>query len=285
MLDPSGIMAVVNGFIAFFNAIQSAIEYLRDILEIVDQYVATLAAVAAGDIEPGAARMEGGLAAAIPVAIGFLANQVGLGNIGEKIAEIVGRVREVVDAALDWLLAQAIRLGQSALAALGVGADPVDAGDEGNPIRETFSVGDEEHVLYTEQGSDELWVASETPHRVVEFPRLAVLVEQFRAAKDARRTEEARKIKGQLKDHWLAWFLITESPKTGHAPNVGVVLPHKGQASRWRPQNVRGGQLPSWLPAWDLESEHMIPRSYVDAMLQGLSLAESPTATTRGGPP
>src|SRR3712207_2790528 len=36
MLDPTGIMAVVNSMVAFFNAVQSAIEYLREILEIVD---------------------------------------------------------------------------------------------------------------------------------------------------------------------------------------------------------------------------------------------------------
>ena len=33
MLDPTGIMAVITGTIAFFNAVQSAIEYLRDMLE------------------------------------------------------------------------------------------------------------------------------------------------------------------------------------------------------------------------------------------------------------
>ena len=92
-LDPTGIMAVVNGFIAFFNAVQSAIEYLRDILEIVDMYVSTLASVAAGNIAPGAQMIEQGLAAAVPVAIGFLANQLGLGNIPEKIAEIIGAAR------------------------------------------------------------------------------------------------------------------------------------------------------------------------------------------------
>ena len=95
MLDPTGIMAVVNSFIAFFNAVQSAIEYLRDILEIINRYVTTLAAVAAGNIVPGAQMLEQGLAAAVPVAIGFLANQVGLGNVPEKIVEIIGRLREL----------------------------------------------------------------------------------------------------------------------------------------------------------------------------------------------
>ena len=67
---------------------------------------------------PGAVKLEAGLAAAIPVAIGFLANQVGLGDIGTKIAEIIGKVRAVVDKALDWLLDKLAGDGQQ---------DPCDA--------------------------------------------------------------------------------------------------------------------------------------------------------------
>lgn len=111
LLDVTGIMPVINGFMAFFRAIQSAIDYLRDILAIVNDYVATLAAVARGDVDPGAQKIEGGLARSIPVAIGFLANQFGLGNIGEKIQEIVGGIRETVDRALDWLVDRAVATG------------------------------------------------------------------------------------------------------------------------------------------------------------------------------
>ena len=42
-LDPTFIMSVVNGCIALFNAVQAAIEYLRDMLEILNLYVGTLA--------------------------------------------------------------------------------------------------------------------------------------------------------------------------------------------------------------------------------------------------
>jgi len=141
LLDPTGIMPVINSFIAFFKAVQSAIEYLRDILAIVNDYVATIAAVARGDVEPGAKKIELGLAHAVPVAIGFLANQFGLGNLGEKITEIVGGIREVVDRALDWLLDKAIAGVQSLLKSLGFGkadekkdpkpgAAPHDSADE-----------------------------------------------------------------------------------------------------------------------------------------------------------
>ena len=43
------------------------------------------------------------------IAIGFLAKQVGLGSVPEKIAELIGRLREIIDEAIDWLIEQALR--------------------------------------------------------------------------------------------------------------------------------------------------------------------------------
>jgi hypothetical protein len=129
MLDPTGIMAVINSTIAFFKAIQSAIEYLTDILKIVDGWVSTVASIAKGAIAPGAQRLESGLADAIPIAIGFLANQVGLGDVPEKVREIIEGLRELFWEAVGWLLDRAIALGQQALQALGLGKEeqPPDA--------------------------------------------------------------------------------------------------------------------------------------------------------------
>jgi hypothetical protein len=130
MLDPTGIMAVINGFIAFFNAVQSAIDYLRDILQIIDTWVSTIAAIAAGDVTPGADKLEKGLADAVPVAIGFLANQVGLGDIATRIAEIIGKVRGLVDKALDWLLDKLAAMVNSVLAMIHGEADGPMSSDE-----------------------------------------------------------------------------------------------------------------------------------------------------------
>lgn len=123
LLDATGITPVINSFIAFFNAIQSAIAYLRDMLEIVNDFVSTVASIAAGDIEPGATRMEQGLANSIPIVIGFIANQLGLGNISERLGEIIESIRALVDRALNWLIEQALRLGRAVLNSLGLGAD------------------------------------------------------------------------------------------------------------------------------------------------------------------
>ncbi|MBN3584694.1 DUF4157 domain-containing protein [Algoriphagus aestuarii] len=117
MLDPTGIMAVVNSFIAFYRAIQSFIEKLREMLEIVNSFVAGVANIARGAIGDAANYLENALARAIPVAIGFLANQVGLSGLGARIAEMIGGLRDRVNAAIDWLIDRALSVGGAILQA------------------------------------------------------------------------------------------------------------------------------------------------------------------------
>jgi hypothetical protein len=136
LLDPTGIMPVINSFMAFFNAVQSAIEYMRDILAIINDYVSTIAAIARGALQPGAEKMEQGLANAIPIVIGFLANQFGLGNIGEKVQEIIAAIRETIDRALEWLIDRAVSAMESLLGALGFGGAGEEEAAEGAPQTE-----------------------------------------------------------------------------------------------------------------------------------------------------
>ena len=125
MLDPTGIMAVVNSFIAFYRAIQSFIEKLREMLEIVNSFVAGVANIARGAIGDAANYLENALARAIPVAIGFLANQVGLSGLGARIAEMIGGLRDRVNAAIDWLIDRALSVGGAILQAGRNAADAV----------------------------------------------------------------------------------------------------------------------------------------------------------------
>jgi hypothetical protein len=163
LLDVTGIMPVINSAMAFFRAVQSAIDYLRDILMIVNDYVTTIAAVARGQLEPGAQKVETGLARAVPVAIGFLANQFGLGNIGERITEIVGEIRGVVDRALDWLIDRAVSGVQALLRTLGIGGGAAAA--EGRLEKDFTATGGAAHELTVDlTGSQpDIKVASGTP--------------------------------------------------------------------------------------------------------------------------
>jgi len=115
MLDPTGIMAVVNSVIAIYRAIQSFIEYLRQMLEIVNSFVEGVAEIAAGNIRTAANFVERSMVRAIPIVFGFLANQVGLGKIADKLKEIIEAIREKVDNAIDWLVDKAVNMGMAIL--------------------------------------------------------------------------------------------------------------------------------------------------------------------------
>ncbi|MDD4191178.1 MAG: DNA/RNA non-specific endonuclease [Mangrovibacterium sp.] len=111
MLDPTGIMAVVNSAIALYSAIQSFIKYLREMLEIVNSFVEGVVDIASGNIVTAANYLERTMARAVPIVIGFLANQVGLNGIGRRVGEMIGRAREMVDEALTWLVNKAVDTG------------------------------------------------------------------------------------------------------------------------------------------------------------------------------
>ncbi|MGN4146299.1 phage tail protein [Flavobacterium johnsoniae] len=113
MLDPTGIMAVINGAMAFFNAVQSFIKYLREMLEVVNSFVNGIADLARGNVATAADYLERTMGQAMPVVIGFLANQVGLTGIGARIGEMIISVQQMVDEALTWLVNKAVDTGMS----------------------------------------------------------------------------------------------------------------------------------------------------------------------------
>ena len=121
MLDPTGIMAVINGFIAFYKAIESFIEKINEMLQIAASFVKGVAAIARGTVFKAADYLEFSLASSLPVALSFLANQVELGGIGDKIREIIQTVRGFIDKGIDWLVDKAVKGLQWILAKIGFG--------------------------------------------------------------------------------------------------------------------------------------------------------------------
>ncbi|TQV87425.1 eCIS core domain-containing protein [Aliikangiella coralliicola] len=172
MLDPTGIMAVINGAIAFYNAVQSFIRYLRELLEIVNSFVVGVAEIARGDVSRAANFLEGALASGIPVAIGFLANQVGLSGLGRRIGEMIETVRGMVDTALDWLIDRAVAAG-TALFEMGrnaVGAVRSAISNWWSARDEFTSEDGESHSVYiTGSGSNARLMVASDPKTYREF--------------------------------------------------------------------------------------------------------------------
>ena len=173
LLDPTGIMAVINSAIAIYKAVQSFIKYLRQMLEVINSFVNGVADIAAGNVSTAANYLERTMGRAMPIVIGFLANQVGLGGIGKRIGEMIVKAREMVDKALTWLVNKAVDTGFAIfdkLVSMGKSAAGAVMGWLG--LSKTFKAKDgEEHTLSSKKiGSrQELMVASGTPKPVRQF--------------------------------------------------------------------------------------------------------------------
>lgn len=132
-LDPTGITEIIESIVAIYRSIQSAFQYAVKILRIIDTILDSIIGIAQGVLGPVATMLENALARGLPVVIGYLANLIGAGDIGESIQDIVGAVREKVDEGLDWLIDKAIAAGKALLGALGLGGEEKDTKDKDQP--------------------------------------------------------------------------------------------------------------------------------------------------------
>lgn len=172
MLDPTGIMAVVNSAIAIYSAIQSFIRYLREMLEVVNSFVNGVADIAEGNVTTAANYMERTMSRAMPVVIGFLANQVGLSGIGRRVGEMIVRAREMVDEALTWLVNRAVDTGMSLLdRAMAMGRTAVNAVMGWLGLRRPFTMENgEDHTLsLSRRGGTVQLIIESTPMPLLDF--------------------------------------------------------------------------------------------------------------------
>ncbi len=179
-LDPSGIMAVINSCIAIYKAIESFVQYLREMLEIVQSVLKGIGSIAKGVIEQAAGFLEKSLAQSLPIAIGFLVNQIGLGSLGNRIQEMVEAVRERVNQGIDWVIDKAITVGKAFLDGLKRGVTAVAGGIVRLLFGDSsaFSMNGTPHTLSVRAGGEggELYMSS---------PGEASLVKKIRDARES----------------------------------------------------------------------------------------------------
>jgi hypothetical protein len=70
-------------------------------MSLVNAVIDSVTSIASGNIGVAANAIENALAKGIPVAIGFLSSLLGLGNVSEKVQEIIQGVRGLVDKAIN----------------------------------------------------------------------------------------------------------------------------------------------------------------------------------------
>jgi hypothetical protein len=113
-LTPAG--AFIQAVIAIFRTIMFVVNKLAEIGRLVAAFIDGLAALANGVVGAAANKVESVLATGLSLAISFLANFAGLGNIPKKVMALIKKIRDPVDRALDkavtWIVAQAVKLGK-----------------------------------------------------------------------------------------------------------------------------------------------------------------------------
>jgi hypothetical protein len=177
------ILSLLNPVAALFKAIKAIIDIViffvqraAQIKELIVAFIDAVKAVSSGSLGKVATAVEGALARAVPVVIGFLAAFLGLNKIADKAMEIIKsirkRVENVVDKLINGIAGTAKKLfsnkgkdGKDSKAkeknAAGVPANKLQDSEVGQT--ETFKAKGHNHQLFLKpmSGGVEVWVRSE----------------------------------------------------------------------------------------------------------------------------
>jgi hypothetical protein len=121
LLNPAS--AFVRACKAIYDIIMFFIERGSQIAQLVNAVTDSVAAIASGAVGGAAKLIENALGTSLPVVISFMASLLGLGGISEKIEGIIKTVRQPIDKAIDWLIAQAVKFAKKIGGKLGFGKD------------------------------------------------------------------------------------------------------------------------------------------------------------------
>ncbi len=110
------IIGLLNPASAFFKACKAIYDIIMffvnrgsQILALVNAVIDSMASIAKGAIGVAAGLVENALAKAIPVAIGFLAGLLGLGDPSKPVKGFIEKARTPVNKAIDWVINLAVK--------------------------------------------------------------------------------------------------------------------------------------------------------------------------------
>jgi len=127
-LNPAG--AFIQALLAIYRTISFVVSKLQQIGAVVAALIDGIAAIAAGNIGPASAKVESVLAKGLSLAINFLANFAGLGNVSKKVIEVINKIRKPVDSALDKLVTWIVTKAKALFARLFDKKKPDERTDE-----------------------------------------------------------------------------------------------------------------------------------------------------------
>jgi Domain of unknown function (DUF4157) len=172
MLNPAG--AVVQAIMAIWNTVSFFIEKIDQIGAVVASFIDSISAIASGQVENAAKKVEQTMANTLVVIIGFLAKFAGLGGIPVKLVGIVKKIRAPIDKALDKIVGWLGKMLDKLKAAL--------SGDSRNPAEKERDVGlakNDAQALLTKSGATPAEVQARLPQIKAKYKLTSIALEQL----------------------------------------------------------------------------------------------------------
>jgi hypothetical protein len=166
------LLTPASAFIAACKAIYEIVVFIirraSQLKDLVSAIIDSIAAIAKGDASAAAGRVERALVKAIPVAIGFLAGLLDLGDPAATVRSIIDKARSLVDRAIDAVINLAMK-GVKAAGKLVAGVfggkkeekGKEEKGKQEQPVKHAPYDGQIGEVVHwtAEDESHELWIA------------------------------------------------------------------------------------------------------------------------------
>ncbi len=168
LFNPVG--AIVQAVEAIYRVLKWIFENAARIFSLIETIVNGIADIIAGNISGMASAVEIALTKLLVPVIDFVAGYLGLGDLPEKVAEIVGGMQEWVEGVMDRAITWVANQAKALMERLGFGGEEEEAEEGGNELEDSevgksipFSADGERHRLWiADRGNLTVMVASET---------------------------------------------------------------------------------------------------------------------------
>ncbi|MBJ6127201.1 eCIS core domain-containing protein [Microvirga splendida] len=167
----AGFGAVLTAAQSLYAAMLTAKKWMRQILDMANQALDNVLDLVAGAVDKVGGVFAGLMKRAMPVVIGFLADQVGLGDVGRELGKAIDKLRANVDKAILWLID---KLKAAINALIGLGKKAVAAIRNWWDARKDFTGEDgAKHEIYFKgKGAAAVVTIASTPRALVDFLRI-----------------------------------------------------------------------------------------------------------------
>ncbi|MFG3340760.1 hypothetical protein [Glycomyces sp. NPDC048151] len=156
MLNPAA--AFIKACQAIYNIVMFFVNQAAQIKEFVDAVLDGIDSIASGGGGAVSALIEGALAKALPMVIGFMASLLGLGGISEKIRGILQKIQEPVGKVIDKVIGTIVKIGKGLLRGLRRGGAAV-AGAVSGAWRSVLGKLSGKKSVTMKGNSHQVWVA------------------------------------------------------------------------------------------------------------------------------